>query len=580
VSRLLNMAGPDYSSLVAPERVEDDQPRRHKKLAAAATLTIAVLLLLAALVASEGEMQQASNDPAAPKVENALEQQSSGVEMTTQLKSDDDWGSGSGCSGGCASAKTMRKVRDVLRDVKNLLKRKIQVNVNVHMRQPRRVYRRRRRVRRRRVRRRRVRRRASWLSSLASVPVWSGYCRSHSRGSGRWKQYCANGRDFNRAGAYLTVHGNGQFRVKRSGHYRLRFATIQYTSSWGQHDLRILVNGRGRDYSHNSHQRLWNMNEVDLTWRLNRGDLVTFQAYARGGNAYQFHSGNPTGHHSRVQISFLNRRPFVSTYCTHHARGRHWRKYCTNRWETINNTYFQRTGHGIRVRKAGYYRVNARAIQYSSGRQQQNSQLLINGRGTRYYSHNYRIGWARNILDNIVPLNAGDLVQVQYYTPQAGGYAFHSGNPYGHHSRLQLTWEGPRNTRRPIWSGGCSHHGNGRGWKWYCVNKQEFNTAGSYLRASGHTIHIKRSGLYRINAWSIQYSGAFGQQDAQIVINGRCRSYSHNYAQIWNRHSNDIYWRLNRGDRIQFRYYTRHNGYRFHSLGHHSRVQVSYEGRR
>merc|ERR1711959_758907 len=420
VSRLLTMAGPDYSSLVA----------------------------------SEGEMQQASNDPAAPNAENALEQQSSGVEMTTQLKSD-DWGSGSGCSGGCASAKTMRKVRDVLRDVKNLLKRKIQVNVNVHMRQPRRVYRRRRSVRRRRVRRRRVRRRASWLSSLASVPVWSGYCRSHSRGSGRWKQYCANGRDFNRAGAYLTVHGNGQFRVKKSGHYRLRFATIQYTSSWGQHDLRILVNGRGRDYSHNSHQRLWNMNEVDLTWRLNRGDLVTFQAYARGGNAYQFHAGDPYGHHSRVQISFLNRRPFVSAYCTHHARGRHWRKYCTNRWETINNTYFQRTGHGIRVRKAGYYRVNARAIQYSSGRQQQNSQLLINGRGTKFYSHNYRIGWARNILDNIVPLNAGDLVQVQYYTPQPHGYAFHSGNPYGHHSRLQLTWEGPRNTRRPIWSGGC-----------------------------------------------------------------------------------------------------------------------------
>merc|ERR1712093_721643 len=515
VSRLLTMAGPDYSSLVAPERVEDDQPRRHKKLAAAAALTIAVLLPLAALVASEGEMQQSSNDPAAPNAENALEQQSSGVEMTTQLKSD-DWGSGSGCSGGCASAKTMRKVRDVLRDVKNLLKRKIQVNVNVHMRQPRRVYR----------RRRRVRRRASWLSSLASVPVWSGYCRSHGRGSGRWKQYCANGRDFNRAGAYLTVHDNGQFRVKKSGHYRLRFATIQYTSSWGQHDLRILVNGRGRDYSHNSHQRLWNMNEVDLTWRLNRGDLVTFQAYARGGNAYQFHSGNPTGHHSRVQISFLNRRPFVSAYCTHHARGRHWRTYCTNRWETINNTYFQRTGHGIRVRKAGYYRVNARAIQYSSGRQQQNSQLLINGRGTRYYTHNYRIGWARNILDNIVPLNAGDLVQMRYYTPQPHGYAFHSGNPYG------------------------------------------------------HTIHIKRNGLYRINAWSIQYSSAFGQQDAQIVINGRCRSYSHNYAQVWNRHSNDIYWRLNRGDRIQFRYYPRHNGYRFHSFGHHSRVQVSYEGSR
>merc|ERR1712072_810153 len=114
VSRLLTMAGPDYSSLVAPERVEDDQPRRHKKLAAAAALTIAVLLLLAALVASEGEMQQSSNDPAAPNAENALEQQSSGVEMTTQLKSD-DWGSGSGCSGGCASAKTMRKVRDVLR---------------------------------------------------------------------------------------------------------------------------------------------------------------------------------------------------------------------------------------------------------------------------------------------------------------------------------------------------------------------------------------------------------------------------------------------------------------------------------
>ena len=36
---------------------------------------------------------------------------------------------------------------------------------------------------------------------------WSGFCRSHGHGGGRWRQYCTNGRDFNRAGAYLTVHG-------------------------------------------------------------------------------------------------------------------------------------------------------------------------------------------------------------------------------------------------------------------------------------------------------------------------------------------------------------------------------------
>jgi len=530
-------------------------------IAAAVLFTVACIVVASSYTAPhESVMEEVSGD--APEGTSELAQTEEEL---------------AGCYG-CASSKTMRKVRDVMKQVKNLLRKKINITVNVKGAPQRRRPQRRRRVRRRRS--------SGYWSGLGATRVWSGYCNRHGHNPRGWRRYCTTGSDFNTAGGFLQAHGNGVIRIRRTGDYRMRLATIQYTNGWRQHDLRLLVNGRTRDYSHNAKVYSWRMNEIDTTMRLHAGWNIQFQGYVTNhGNRYAYHAGNAAGVHSRVQITYLGSRPMFSGFCRHHSRGGGWKTYCLNGVERRDGRYFRRHGnHAIRVQRRGYYRINARNIIYSPGRQQQDGRILINGRQIAY-SHNYEWSWSRNILDVTWPLNAGDRIQVQYYTAAQGrGYAFHAGNTHGHHSRLQVTYEGPRSSQKPIWSGGCSHSRRARSrWFRYCLNRRDFNTAGRYLSVHGNgIIRIRKAGMYRLNAFSIQYQPHYWQQDIRTLVNGRTKMYSHNYDQVWNRHSNDLMLPLKAGDSVQFQFYAyHHRGYAFHAgPGAHSRVQISYEGRK
>jgi hypothetical protein len=404
--------------------------------------------------------------------------------------------------------------------------------------------------------------------------VYSGYCRSHSRGNG-WARYCTNGHEFNQAGHFLKVRSNGVFTARKSGFFRLHFRTIQYTRNWAQHDVRTLVDGRQIDYSHMQHAHSWVENENDLVWYIRAGQNFYFQALVRGSNPYRWHSGNARGAHSRVQVSYLGqRKPVYSAYCSRHA-GRGWNRYCTNRVERNNGHYFQNKGNGVRVKRTGFYRINARAIQYTRGWGSQHSRVHVGGRQVSY-THDYGVYWERHKSDLLWPIKAGQSVSVDYYV-NTRGYSYHSGNSAGAHSRLQLTYEGPSN--KPVVSYGCSHHDRHRNsWRTYCLNKREFNTAGRFLRVSGSgTITVLRSGTYRINAWALQHSGGYQNRHQRVLINGKYRNYTYTHHRSWRRTGGDMMWRLKRGQTVHIQYYTSGN-YNYHNGMTHSRVQVSYEG--
>jgi hypothetical protein len=370
------------------------------------------------------------------------------------------------------------------------------------------------------------------------------------------------------------VRSNGVFTARRSGFFRLHFRTIQHTGSWGQHDLRVLVAGRQIDYAHCSHVLNWTEDENDLVWFVHAGQNIQFYAYTHGANPYRWHSGNGRGAHSRVQITWMGTgKPVFSAYCSHHARTG-WHRYCTNRVERINNSYFSRHPNGVRIRRNGYYRINARTIIYTNGWGNQHGRVHVNGRQISY-THDYGIRWHRRKSDVMWYLTSGQVVSADWYS--SNGYAFHSGSSSGAHSRLQVSYEGSH--RKPVFSGGCTHHDTHRNsWRTYCLNRQEFNTAGGYLRVQGSgVVHILRTGTYRINAWALQHSPGYQNRHARVLINGSSWSYALNHGRAWNRIGNDFMWRLRAGQRIQIQYYTSGN-YNYHAGTTHSRVQISYEG--
>jgi hypothetical protein len=407
-----------------------------------------------------------------------------------------------------------------------------------------------------------------------NIRVYSGYCTSHSRGNG-WARYCTNGHEFNQAGAFLTVRSNGIFTAKRSGFFRLHFRTIQYTANWAQHDIRTIVNGRQVSYAHNNHVSSWVENENDLVWYIKAGQDFHFQAYVHGSNPYRWHSGNAHGSHSRVQVSYLGaNKPVYSAYCSRHARGG-WNRYCTNVVERSNGHYFKNKGNGVTVLRTGYYRVNARAIQYTRGWGEQHSRVRLDGRQISY-THDYGVYWQEHKSDVMWLMKAGQLVSVDYYVP-GSGYSYHSGNKNGAHSRLQLTYEGP--SSKPVMSYACNRHDRHRSsWRTYCLNAKEFNTASNFLRVAGSgTVTVLRSGTYRINAWALQHSGGYTSRHQRVLINGSTRNYSYTHNRSWRRTGGDMLWRLKKGQTVVIQYHTGGN-YNYHAGPSHSRVQISYEG--
>jgi hypothetical protein len=219
------------------------------------------------------------------------------------------------------------------------------------------------------------------------------------------------------------------------------------------------------------------------------------------------------------------------------------------------------------------------ALQYTPGPAPHDSNIIIHGTG-RSYAHNSAMrNWAMNNNDITWPLTAGQRIGVRYYV-HGNGYIYHGGNAQGHHSRLQVVYEGAYQ-QRPFWSGYCTNHARG-GWHQYCLNRAEYNNPKGYFTVHGNgRIVIRKAGLYRINAWAISHNRG-GNHDsvalsARILQNGRTVQYSHDYQNLWHKQTNNWIFRARQNDVFTIQYHA--NNYAFHAgnpHGQHSRVQVQF----
>ena len=136
-----------------------------------------------------------------------------------------------------------------------------------------------------------------------------------------------------------------------------------------------------------------------------------------------------------------------------------------------------------------------------------------------------------------------------------------------------------------VWSGGCRSHARGSGWRDYCLDGVDFNTAGAALRVEGNGFRFLKTGYYRVNAWADQH-GQGGGYNMQFTRNGASIFYTHNRKwdeSGWYRIIGDLTYKFNANDHFKVRLHAssdRSSTYIWHSWnssGSHSRVQVSYE---
>ena len=130
--------------------------------------------------------------------------------------------------------------------------------------------------------------------------IWSGYCNFHGSAAG-WNVYCNNSTDFNSASGYISPNGSGTFTIQKSGYYSVRYWGIALQQYYAH--VYWVVNGTLRHYGHEYvGHGAWGDNFMDWTWPFNAGETFYIQVY--NGGSYAFHSGNPFGQYSRIQVAF------------------------------------------------------------------------------------------------------------------------------------------------------------------------------------------------------------------------------------------------------------------------------------
>ena len=141
-----------------------------------------------------------------------------------------------------------------------------------------------------------------WTSVAGRSVAWSGGCKSHGVGSG-WARYCSDGVDFNTATDYLSTPGNGLFTFKISGYYRV----MAWADGYGSGYTRLALRKNGSDFAY-THEydghKGWQNRGLTQVWYFKEGD--TFEAYSESDNSsYRWHSWNPAGQHSRLQLEYI-----------------------------------------------------------------------------------------------------------------------------------------------------------------------------------------------------------------------------------------------------------------------------------
>jgi hypothetical protein len=136
-----------------------------------------------------------------------------------------------------------------------------------------------------------------------TVPnMFSGYCSNHGRLAG-WIKYCTDGQDFNTATNHLSVNPNGDINVLISGYYRINIWSISSVQDYSR--LQLVVNGTTKHHNLQWSGNRWVINSMDVTLPLNAGEKFWLSFLGTIASGYNYHSGDPLGQHSRIQVSYV-----------------------------------------------------------------------------------------------------------------------------------------------------------------------------------------------------------------------------------------------------------------------------------
>jgi len=228
----------------------------------------------------------------------------------------------------------------------------------------------------------------------------------------------------------------------------------------------------------------------------------------------------------------------------------------------------------FKVKKAGYFRITAWAMQHSNLGSRY-VRLLVNGE-TRFRSRYDGQYWMTNHVNELMKLQPGDTFQVQYFTTGSNLYNWHAGL----HSSLYVQYEGGH---VPLFDGGCTKPVNGKK-SAYCLDSIKSNNMQDYVSyvAKNGRVTIKKDGYYRINMFVNMKNPGHMYFTMATAEYGAVKEYNYDDrtdASWWGIAKRNQMYLLKKGDYFYFENIgAQVGGFNEDGSQSQSRLQISYEG--
>jgi len=138
---------------------------------------------------------------------------------------------------------------------------------------------------------------------MADVPIhmWSGYPRSHNRGSG-WANLNLDYTEFDSLAPYAKKISATHFQIQKNGLYKFEVNMMMHTSSRGHSGYQINVGGYWVNDRTHTYAYSWKQHTHTVWWPCKAGQTVYSRVYvSNSGDPYKWHQTK----HSRFQMTYV-----------------------------------------------------------------------------------------------------------------------------------------------------------------------------------------------------------------------------------------------------------------------------------
>ena len=260
--------------------------------------------------------------------------------------------------------------------------------------------------------------------------------------------------------------------------------------------------------------------------------------------------------------------------CKSHSRSKSWATYCLNRVfsNTMGKVATVSSNGKIKVKKSGYYRVNAWAIQHSGNEADRFARVMVSGKIVRV-NRVQDTGWTTNRIEMTFYVKAGETFWVDYMASGSNPYPWHAFS----HSSFSAMFVGGH---IPMLVGGCKNPDRGlKSWKNQCFDTVRSNTMKDYLSyTKAGVFTAKKDGYYKVNGWLSMQAGNHYRLVAPPqtwATHGNS-----NTMNRWRHHDLNFVYQLKKGQSFRFSYwsYRAIGAYADEASDSRQEVQISYEG--